>query len=239
MRTSRYIRRLYDKTRLRIRESRVVSHRNDWEGYHKVLREFKTHDIPKIYVNQIWTEWRDFMEYLAHERQPKRILEIGTGRGGSLYFFSKLCGEKSLLISIDTTPTAIEYISLLTRRKLQHIYPILADSHDLKTVGAIEKILGDAPLDLLYIDGDHSYEGVKRDFELYRRFCNDNSIVCFHDINPDYRTSKGIQTDRDSGEVYKFWNEVKLRYEHREFIESKGQDGFGLGMIFYKKDVLS
>jgi len=36
-------------------------------------------------------------------------------------------------------------------------------------------------LDLLFIDGDHSYEGVKADWEAYKRFLRPGSIAVFHD----------------------------------------------------------
>jgi len=223
----------YDRIRLGMIERRMVGHHHDWEGYYNVLKEFKPHGLPKIYVNQIWTEWKEFLEFMARERKPKRILEIGTGRGGSTYFLSKLGGEGSLLITIDVDPTSREYVALFRRYRPQQISCVVADSGDPTTVQAVAAILDGAPLDLLYIDGDHSYEGVKRDFELYRTFCTEKSLICLHDINPDYGVSKGVQTDAYSGEVYRFWGEIKAKYEHTEFIDSTEQDGFGIGLIYY------
>ena len=81
--------------------------------------------------------------------------------------------------------------------------------------------MGDNKLDLLFIDGDHSYEGVKNDFELYSSLVKENGLICFHDIIP---SSWGFGVPR-------FWNEIKMRYEHIEIIESQNQDGFGIGLI--------
>lgn len=57
-------------------------------------------------------------------------------------------------------------------------------------------------IDFLFIDGDHTYEGVKQDFEMYRQFVKSGGIVAFHDI-------KNTQRHRDRQvEVEKFWNEI-------------------------------
>jgi len=42
--------------------------------------------------------------------------------------------------------------------------------------------LNGEPLDFLFIDGDHTYEGVKRDFEMYSPLVRNGGIIAFHDI---------------------------------------------------------
>lgn len=54
--------------------------------------------------------------------------------------------------------------------------------------------------DVVFIDGDHSYEGISSDFSKFGRGCR---FVCFHDIN-DYWCNG----------VVKFWNELKAKYYH-------------------------
>ena len=58
--------------------------------------------------------------------------------------------------------------------------------------------------DLIFIDGDHSYNGVKKDFELYKDLLSPRGFVVFHDIDPDH-IFKG---DKGGGEVYKFWQDL-------------------------------
>lgn len=41
---------------------------------------------------------------------------------------------------------------------------------------------GRGSIRLLFIDGDHSYEESKRDFELWSRFVVPRGLICFHDI---------------------------------------------------------
>ena len=53
----------------------------------------------------------------------------------------------------------------------------------------------DIKIDLLFIDGDHSYEGVKKDFELYSKILNDNGIIIIHDTDLNYENSLIVSED--------------------------------------------
>jgi len=53
----------------------------------------------------------------------------------------------------------------------------------------------DIKIDFLYIDGDHSYEGVKKDFELYSNLLTDNGIIVIHDSDSEYEKSLIITED--------------------------------------------
>jgi predicted O-methyltransferase YrrM len=229
---SSVIKRLADRIRLRSLEKRKVAHKHDWDGYRRVLDEFTPSTIPhKIYLNQIWPEWKQFVEFLVRERSPKRILEIGTGRAGSTYFLTNVGGEGSLLVTVDTEPIAKEFVDLYRRYPKQRVINLIGNSRDPITVERVAGILKEEPLDLLYIDGDHSYDGVKMDFELYQRFCDPQTVICFHDIIPDHGVTKGIQTDNYSGEVYRLWDELKTKKKYKEFVDSADQNGFGIGVI--------
>ena len=72
-----------------------------------------------------------------------------------------------------------------------------------------KEFISDKLFDLIFIDGDHSYEGVKSDFILTKRHCQ---IVVFHDIVSDACPG-----------VVRFWNELKNfendSYDFFEFTE--------------------
>jgi len=123
--------RLVDRIRLRSLEKRKVAHKHDWDGYRRVLDEFTPSAVPhKIYLNQIWPEWKQFVEFLVRERSPERILEIGTGRAGSTYFLTKVGGEGSLLVTVDTKPIAKEFVDLYKRSPKQRIINLIGNSRD-------------------------------------------------------------------------------------------------------------
>jgi predicted O-methyltransferase YrrM len=78
-------------------------------------------------------------------------------------------------------------------------------------------------LDYLFIDGDHRYEGVKRDFEMYGPLVRKGGLIAFHDI---------VEGPFDAvGGVPQFWREVKPQYRHREIINDPLQGGFGIGIL--------
>ena len=56
-------------------------------------------------------------------------------------------------------------------------------------------VLQDIKIDFLFIDGDHSYEGVKKDFELYSKLLNENGVIMIHDTDSNYETNLIISED--------------------------------------------
>jgi hypothetical protein len=56
-------------------------------------------------------------------------------------------------------------------------------------------VLQDIKADILFIDGDHSYEGVKKDFELYSNLLSPKGVILLHDTDPDYESSLIISED--------------------------------------------
>jgi len=53
----------------------------------------------------------------------------------------------------------------------------------------------DIKIDYLHIDGDHSYEGVKKDFELYSTIMNENGIITIHDTDQQYHDTMIVTED--------------------------------------------
>jgi predicted O-methyltransferase YrrM len=162
---------------------------------------------------------------------PRRILEIGTSYGGTLYLWTRLARDDATVLSIDLPPWELddpgeaERLRLLRgfRRGGQTLHLLRHDSHLEATRRAVVAELAGAPLDFLFIDGDHSYEGVHRDFADYGPLVRAGGLIAFHDIHPH---SRGW-----GGEVARFWAEIRGRYRTAELIERRRQDGFGIGVV--------
>ena len=108
----------------------------------------------------------------------------------------------------------------------QKVVIIRSDSQNSSTINKVKKKLKEEKLDVLFIDGNHSYEGVKNDFKLYAPLVRKGGIIAFHDI-VDVPSYVDVQ-------VNKFWNEIKQSYQHIEFVEDWNQGRFGIGVIYNK-----
>ena len=56
-------------------------------------------------------------------------------------------------------------------------------------------VIQDIKLDLIFIDGDHSYEGIKKDFELYSQLLTDKGIIIIHDTDKNYEENLIVSED--------------------------------------------
>jgi cephalosporin hydroxylase len=163
---------------------------------------------------------------------PHYVCEIGSAAGGTLFLFAKVCCPDALIVSIDlglTFERSVVHSHMGNRQ--QRLVSIRADSRAPGTVRRVRSLLRGHKLDVLFIDGDHSYEGVKADFNNYSPLVREGGFTVFHDIVPDFRTRFGTPTDSDTGEVPRFWREIKQHQKTTEIIEDVQQDGFGIGVV--------
>ena len=162
--------------------------------------------------------------------KPKVIVEIGTANGGTLFMTSQLAHENALIISIDLPggnfgggyPDWKIPIYKSFKKNNQTIELIRGDSHSDQTFKKLKALLNGNEIDYLFIDGDHTYEGAKMDFERYRTLVKESGKIGFHDIV----VHKGSKCN-----VYELWNEIKQDYEYQEFVNDWEQNQFGIGLI--------
>jgi predicted O-methyltransferase YrrM len=105
----------------------------------------------------------------------------------------------------------------------QRVELVQADSHSPATVQTIRQILDGRALDFLLIDGDHSYERVKADFEMYTPLVHPDGLIAFHDIVPDPR--------KRAGGVPRFWQELRQNGRVTEFVADWNQGAYGIGVL--------
>lgn len=179
---------------------------------------------------QVKGELSRLAEIIA-ERRPMRILEIGTARGGTLCLLSKLAAPNATIISADLPGGefgggyAWFYIPIFKMfvRQPQKLHLIRGDSHSAEVQSAVRDVLGREKLDLLFIDGDHSYTGVKQDFENYMPMVARGGVIALHDI---------AEHVDQTCEVARFWNELKSQYQTEEIIEDRQQGWAGIGVVY-------
>ena len=182
-----------------------------------------------IWPAQVPSELHRFAKIVATLR-PEKVMEIGTFQGGTLCVLCRLSSPTADIISVDLPGgkfgggySAIR--SLLYRsfcKCFQALHLIRGDSHSNEVLTKVKSI--SQSLDILFIDGDHTYEGVKRDFFAYSPLIRAGGIVAFHDI---------VEHPKDSDcEVSRFWNEIKKQNRHEEIIENPRQGWAGIGILY-------
>ncbi len=168
---------------------------------------------------------------IVQESNPKVIVEIGTRGGGTLFLFARTTNsEKIISIDLPEGPFGggypfwmVPFFKSFGRKQVIHL--IRADSHSEEALGKLKTQLKGGEVDFLFIDGDHTYHGVKQDFHMYSPLVRKGGIVAFHDI---------VAHDlKDGCEVDKFWNEVKVGYRNVEIVERQNQKCAGIGVLYF------
>ena len=186
---------------------------------------------------QMQHEFLDLL-WLLEKHQPKYICEIGSARGGTLALFCQIAAANARLLAIDIDFTnsrvkALKHFAV----KPQEITCIAGDSKASETLRQVEEWLGENKLDFLFVDGDHTKQGVTNDFNNFLPYMRDGGIIGFHDIVPDSKMRNGIESSADVGQVPEFWSELKEHYSNTlELIEDLEQDGYGIGVLRLKSN---
>ncbi len=162
-------------------------------------------------------EYGELLKKLIQYRKTESILEIGAKYGGTTYGF---CNTFDKVVSIDIFKE--EQINEL-EKTYNNLTFILGDSHAQSTK---DKLNG-MKFDVIYIDAEHNYDGVKQDYLDYKEFIKDDGIIVFHDIK---RTS---WTDDIGIQVPLLWEEIKNDYNYEELINNDN-DCYGIGLLFKK-----
>jgi len=161
----------------------------------------------------------------------RNVMEIGSESGGTFYLWCQLAMLGGIKISLDlptgasgsglyANPRALAARMTEFQSWAPRVRVITGDSHAVLTKVQVVRALNGEKLDFLFIDGDHSYAGVKADWEDYRCLVRRGGLIAFHDI-------KDTEFHRKrSCFVAHFWAE--LQGEKREFSTDLHWGGIGV-----------
>jgi hypothetical protein len=171
-----------------------------------------------------WIQHLPFANLLIELARPKILVELGTHTGVSYCAFC----EAVKIFQVDTRCFAIDtwegdsHVGHYSKEILTQ----LRAYHDPR-YGSFSRLIqstfdnalaqfADASIDVLHIDGNHTYEAVKHDFETWKPKISDAGVVLFHDTN---------NKTGDFG-VYRLWAEIEKEYPSFQFLF-----GSGLGVL--------
>jgi len=142
----------------------------------------------------------------------KTVVEIGVAAGGTSRFWTEIVGPDGLVVGVDSGADPRSALGDPLPDNYKHVE---ANSQLPETVEKVREFLP-GPIDFLFIDADHSYEGVKQDIELYFPLVKEGGIIAMQDINYD---------KFGNDHVWKAWHEIDLPNK------TYHDHGLGMGII--------
>lgn len=170
-----------------------------------------------------------FVLWLVPRWRPRRIVELGVHTGNSLFAFAQAAAELRAdghpceVFGIDTWQ-GDEHSGRYGEGIFETVSRVAKADHP-EGLELVRSTFDDAvarfepgSIDLLHIDGFHTYDAVRHDFESWRDRLSDRSVVLLHDV---------CVTDRADFGVHRFWEEIRRSHPHATFTHAHG-----LGVLF-------
>ena len=171
-----------------------------------------------------WVTHVPFAFWLVDAMRPRIIVELGTHSGNSYAALAQAVQTAGL----DATCYAVDSWAGDAQAGFygEEVFREWSAFHDLHfatfsrlvraTFDEALTHFADASIDLLHIDGLHTYEAVRHDFESWCPKLSPHAVVLFHDVNV---------READFG-VWRYWDELREKFPSFTF-----RHGHGLGVL--------
>ena len=182
---------------------------------------------PNYLAESAWLEHIPFAFWIIASLQPRIFVELGTKLGVSYFAFCQMVerlGLDTKCYAIDTwegdehagfyDESVYKKVNNYNKSNYSSFSYLLKNKFD----DAL-KYFSDKTIDVLHIDGMHTYDAVKHDFYSWLPKLSEKSVVVFHDTNV---------RERDFG-VFKFIEELREAYPSFEFSHGYGLAVVGVG----------
>jgi predicted O-methyltransferase YrrM len=167
-------------------------------------------------------EFAVLLELWRRRKGDRRLLEIGSYHGGTLYHWLKNSTEDDEIVSVDSYAVGVDNRRLYGEwnTTLASLAVIEGNSNEMATA---QEVLTYAPFDLVLIDAGHFLPEVTRDWDLYRPMVRRGGLLVLHDIltHPAW----------PSIEVGQLWEKIKDEYMTFEIVADRDAEWGGLGVV--------
>lgn len=195
---------------------------------------FRSRNFSPTYVEKSTPAWighLPFAAWLMLEHAPRIAVELGTHFGNSYFTMCQAVGQYGLptrCFAVDSwqgdshageyQSSVYETVRAYNEKNYGHFSKLLR----MKFHDALSEF-EPGSIDLLHIDGLHTYDAVKDDFETWLPKMSERGLVLFHDTSVE---GSGFG-------VARFWLDLKARYAcHMEFDHN-----FGLGVLWPRENI--
>jgi Methyltransferase domain len=185
---------------------------------------------PEHLVQSSWLQHAPFAFWLIGVARPASVVELGTHRGFSYLVFCQAIRDHRLRATAHAVDTweGDEHAGYYGDEVLTQLRRLHDDEYSSfstlirSSFSDAASRFGEGSIDLLHIDGLHTYDAVKTDFETWKPKLSDRGIVLFHDTN-EFTPGFG---------VHRFWAEIREEYQSFAFLHCSG-----LGVLLVGKNV--
>lgn len=134
-----------------------------------------------LFLQQDPEEFASFVHFVASELPPAALsLDLGTASGGQTKFLRDYYScDKTIVLDIGLHPNFVEWARIKPQVNSDIILEIIDDSHSPKVATQLAPFTGQ--IDFAYVDGDHSYRGLKKDIFLVRELLRLGGYLVLHD----------------------------------------------------------
>ena len=205
------------------------------EGHTELKQIFETLDIGSEYFWEplriarpgAWAGHLTTAFWLVKVLRPLILVELGTHTGNSYAAFCQAISQLELpsrAFAVDTwkgddqaglyDENIFQDLEAFNQNHFGRFSRLVRSTFD-----EARTYFADGSIDLLHIDGLHTYDAVKHDFETWTSATSPSAVVVFHDINVRH----------DDFGVWRLWRELSEKYPSFEFHHSEGLGILGLG----------
>jgi len=192
--------------------------------------------VPKLLSSPWWIGHIPFSFSLVNALKPKVIVELGTYTGTSFFSFCQAVDTLGLSCKCYGVDMWKGDIHMGTFSQSLYEEILAYKNEHYPDAVFLRKYFDDAAndfdthsIDILHIDGTHTYEAVQKDFLTWQPKLSSRSVVLFHDIHVNFNNVG--KAARHFG-VGKFFNSIKSDYPHIEFKHC-----YGLGVLVVGSDM--
>lgn len=134
-----------------------------------------------LYLQQDSEEFASFVHFVATKLPPAKLtLDIGVASGGQTKFLRDyFSAEKTIVVDIGQHPDFVHWERIKKGINSELILEIIRDSHAPEVAEALAPFAGQ--VDFAYVDGDHSYRGLRKDIFLVRELLRPGGYMVLHD----------------------------------------------------------
>lgn len=152
-----------------------VSGSGDFDNFGYPVRE------DGLYLQQDAPEFADFVSYMATHARPAEVsLDIGVAGGGQTVFLRDYYGcVSTITVDLGAHPDALHWKRIKRSMNSQHLLEIIDDSHSPQVREQLMPYKG--KIDFAFVDGDHSYRGLRKDIFLVRELLKPGALMALHD----------------------------------------------------------